>query len=65
MHPLADVIGALLRARLRLESFAEYPFVAWAMFPWMEERADGAWQLPGGARTLPLMFSLSASKPAS
>ena len=64
MHPLSDVIGALLRAGLRLESFAEYPFVAWAMFPWMEERADGAWQLPGGAGTLPLMFSLSASKPS-
>jgi SAM-dependent methyltransferase len=65
IHPLADVIGALLRAGLRLESFAEYPYVAWAMFPWMEERADGAWQLPGGAPALPLMFSLSASKPAS
>jgi SAM-dependent methyltransferase len=64
MHPLADILGALLRAGLRLESFAEYPYVAWAVFPWMEERADGAWQLPGGAPTLPLMFSLSASKPA-
>ena len=64
MHPLADVIGALLRAGLRLDSFAEYPYVAWAMFPWMEERADGAWQLPAGASTLPLMCSLSASKPS-
>lgn len=65
VHPLSEIIGALLRAGLRLESFAEYPYVAWAMFPWMEERADGAWQLPGGAPTLPLMFSLCASTPTS
>lgn len=62
IHPLSDIIGSLLRAGLRLEAFAEYPYVAWQMFPWMEQRADGAWQLPGGAPTLPLMFSLCASK---
>ena len=64
MHPLTETLGALLRAGLCLESFAEYPYAAWPIFPWMEERPDGAWQLPGGAPTLPLMFSLSASKPA-
>ncbi len=65
LHTLADVIGALLRAGLRIEAFAEYPYMAWAMFPWMELREDGAWQLPGGAGSLPLMFSLTASSPAS
>lgn len=62
IHPIADVIGSLLRAGLQLESFAEYPYVAWQMFPWMERRPDGSWQLPGGAATLPLMFSLGARK---
>jgi len=28
----------------------------------MERRPDGSWELPGGAATLPLMFSLSARK---
>jgi SAM-dependent methyltransferase len=62
IHPLADVVGSLLRAGLAIEAFAEYPYAAWAILPWMEERDDGTWQLPGGAGALPLMFSLSASK---
>jgi SAM-dependent methyltransferase len=62
-HPISDVVGALLRAGLRIETFEEYPYVGWAMFPWMGERPDGTWELPGGAKTIPLMFSLTASKP--
>jgi SAM-dependent methyltransferase len=62
IHPLADIIGSLLRAGLRIESFEEYPFVGWAMFPWMERRGDGWWQLPPGKQSIPLMFSLKASK---
>jgi len=38
--------------------------MAWRALPWMEQRPDGAWQLPGAAATLPLMFSLTARKPA-
>jgi SAM-dependent methyltransferase len=63
VHPLSEVVGALLRAGLRLESFEEYPYVGWAMFPWMQERPDGMWQFPDGTVSLPLMFSLTASKP--
>lgn len=62
LHTLADVVGALVRARLRIESFAEYPYLAWPMFPWMERREDGWWQLPGAAGRIPLMFSLTATK---
>jgi SAM-dependent methyltransferase len=62
IHPIADIIGSLLRAGLRIESFEEYPFVRWAVFPWMERRADGAWQLPPGKESIPLMFSLKATK---
>ena len=61
-HSLAEIFGALLGAGLRLTSFAEYPFLAWAYFPWMERRADGWWHLPPGTAELPLMFSLSATQ---
>lgn len=64
VHPLSEVLGALLRAGLRLESFDEYPYAGWAMFPWMETRPDGLWQFPEGTVALPLMFSVTASKPA-
>lgn len=63
VHPLSDVVSALLRAGLRLETFEEYPYVGWAMFPWMEARPDGTWEFPAGTVSLPLMFSLTASKP--
>jgi SAM-dependent methyltransferase len=62
MHPIADIVGALLRAGLRIDTFEEYPYVGWAMLPWMEERPDGTWRLPDGTPSLPLMFSLTASK---
>ena len=51
---MSDIVGALVRAGLRIASFEEYPYVAWPMFPWMEERADGAWQFPGGVGHIPL-----------
>jgi SAM-dependent methyltransferase len=63
VHSLSDIVGALLRAGLRLETFEEYPYVGWAMFPWMEERPDGMWQFPEGTVSLPVMFSLTASRP--
>jgi SAM-dependent methyltransferase len=63
-HSLADILGALLRAGLRLLSFAEYPYMAWAFFPWMERRPDRYWQLPPGKGEIPLMFSLKATRPA-
>jgi SAM-dependent methyltransferase len=65
IHPMADIIGSLLRAGLRITAFEEYPFVAWAMFPWMERRADRWWQLPPGRANIPLMFSLKAAKEAN
>jgi SAM-dependent methyltransferase len=62
LHSLAEILGGLLRAGLRIESFAEYPFLRWGFFPWMERRDDGWWQLPPGKGDIPLMFSLKAIK---
>jgi hypothetical protein len=62
IHPLADIIGSLLGAGLRITAFEEYPFVAWAVFPWMERRSERYWQLPDARKSLPLMFSLKATK---
>lgn len=61
LHTLGDIIGSLIRAGLRIESFEEYPFMRWRFFPWMVRR-DRSWQLPGDRKDLPLMFSLRASK---
>ncbi len=67
LHTLSDIIGALVRAGLRITAFEEYPFVSWRFFPWMEQGADGWWRLPehamlpAGRGSLPLMFSLKAT----
>ena len=69
LHTVSDIIGSLVRAGLRVESFEEYPFLGWKFFPWMEQGADGWWRLPGDGRlatgvgSLPLMFSLRAAQP--
>jgi SAM-dependent methyltransferase len=70
IHPMSDIIGSLVRAGLRIESFAEYPFLSWRFFPWMEQGSDGWWRLPAraelptGPGSLPLMFSLAARRDA-
>jgi len=67
LHTLSDIIGSLIRAGLRVESFDEYPFLPWRFFPWMEQDAEGWWRLPEhdrvphGRASLPLMFSLKAT----
>lgn len=69
LHQVSGIIGSLARAGLVIESFDEYPFMTWRFFPWMERGADGWWRLPThpgvplGPGSLPLMFSLKASRP--
>jgi SAM-dependent methyltransferase len=68
LHTISDIIGGLARAGLRIESFEEYPYLSWRFFPWMEQGPDGWWRLPVhegvplGPGSLPLMFSLRATK---
>jgi len=64
IHPLHDILGELLAAGLVIEEFHEYPFTGWKQFPFLEQRADGWWHFPEGKRRIPLLFSLTATKPA-
>lgn len=62
-HTFQEIIGALLGAGLRIESLSEYPAVAWKALEFMIQDDDGLWRLPEGAGDIPLMFSLSATRP--
>jgi 2-polyprenyl-3-methyl-5-hydroxy-6-metoxy-1,4-benzoquinol methylase len=62
-HSLADIVTAMLGAGLRLEMLHEHPYCVCAMTPYMERGADGWFRLPGGVETVPLLFSLKASRP--
>ena len=61
VHPLADIIGGLLGAGLRLDMFAEHDAVPWRMFRCLTER-DRMWRWPDRP-WLPLAYSLRAVKP--
>ncbi len=61
MHPIGDVIGALLGAGLRLEWFHEHDAITWRMFACQTKGADGLYRWPDKP-WLPLAYSLRARK---
>jgi len=60
-HSLSEITIALIAAGLRIIEFREYPYLAWKMFPFMTQAADGWWHLPEKFPPFPLMFSLKAT----
>lgn len=61
-HPLSNIINALISAGLQIEFLHEFPYWCEDHFPFMEKGQDGWWRLKGGKETIPLMFSLKATK---
>lgn len=64
-HSLEEIVMALLDAGLRLDELREHDHVVWRAFPFLVERAPGEWVLPPGRPSLPLAFSLRATKPGA
>ena len=61
-HPLADILGSLLRAGLRITAFDEYPWLRWQGLPWMTRRDTYFWELPAEFGEIPMMFALTATR---
>jgi SAM-dependent methyltransferase len=61
-HTMGELVNSLIASGLKIESLYEFPFLAWRMFPFMEQSEDGWWRLPGQVVEIPLMFSLRAVK---
>jgi SAM-dependent methyltransferase len=61
MHPLADVLMALMNAGLRLEFLHEHDHVPWKMFSSLVDDGDGEYRWPDRP-WLPLSYSLRARK---
>jgi SAM-dependent methyltransferase len=64
-HPVGEVVTALIGAGLRLEFLHEHPMTLWQRFPFLERRGDGTYHLPAGHPTLPMLYSLRATKDAA
>lgn len=63
-HSIADVLTALLSAGLTIESFREFPFCGYRIFPFLVETEHG-WRLPDHLENrLPLAFSVKARRAA-
>jgi SAM-dependent methyltransferase len=64
-HPPSEVITALIEAGLRIEFFHEFPFVSYAQIPSLMERIeDKHYRLTKHDGSLPLLYSVKATKPA-
>ena len=62
---ISDLLSAILRAGLVLETFREYPVAnGWRPFRRMTERAPRRFALPEELPPMPLMFGLAARRPA-
>jgi SAM-dependent methyltransferase len=59
LHPVGDVVTALIRAGLRLEFLREHNAVAWQMFKCLTQDTDGLFRWPDRP-WLPLSYSLRA-----
>lgn len=62
-HGLGEIVTALVRRGLRLDFLHEHRWLDWPL-SWLERKENGTYGWPEGQEgTLPLMFSLKASRP--
>jgi ubiquinone/menaquinone biosynthesis C-methylase UbiE len=62
-HSLADVVSALVNAGLRIDFLHEFAHCSEQFFPFMEERSPGKWYLTKHHGSVPLLYSIKATKP--
>ena len=63
-HSIGEIVSALIRNGLQLESLQEYDWTVRQRFPWLVQKSDGTWTSPPGMPRIPLTFSLLASRAA-
>ena len=61
-HPMSDVVNAVIGAGLRIGALHEHDFTLYPRWPDLVETERG-YELPAGAPSLPLMWSLTARRP--
>lgn len=63
-HSLSAIINGLVGSGLTLEYLNEHKRLAWPLFPCMAEAGEGMYELPESVPSLPLAFSLKATRRA-
>jgi hypothetical protein len=62
LHTVEDLMQAMLGAGLQVESYREYPVLAWPFLPGIVSEEPGLWKLPGDRQWLPLTIAITARK---
>ena len=63
LHPVGEIVSALIDAGLRIDHLHEFPFSTSQFLPFTEKRADGKVYLTKHDGSIPLLFSIKATKP--
>lgn len=61
IHPLSDVVNALIQAGLAIDFLNEHETVSWQHFPFAEEAGD-MFALPDHCPKIPMAYSIGATK---
>ncbi|MEO3997052.1 class I SAM-dependent methyltransferase [Mesorhizobium sp. CAU 1732] len=62
IHPISDVIGALIGAGLAIDFLREHEIIVWRAFPGMIETGLDQFELPPGLPRIPMSYSIGATK---
>ncbi len=63
-HPVSEVVTALIDAGLRIEFLHEFPFTTFPQLPFMVRTGDKTYRLPEHDGSIPLLYSIKATKPS-
>lgn len=61
-HSMAEIVNSLIKAGLRIDHLHEFPYGAYRSHPFLTQDEDGGWRYAERPNSLPLMFSLKATK---
>ena len=62
IHPISEVVGALLDAGMSLTMLKEHEVLPWRGLPLLVPDSDRLWRVPDGHPRFPLSYSLRARK---
>jgi SAM-dependent methyltransferase len=62
IHPLSDVVNAILSAGLAIDFLNEHEIIVWKAFPFVIETGEDQFELPDSYPKIPMSFSIGATK---
>ena len=61
-HPFSEIFSALIKNKLVIEQFCEFPYSPYNCFNNMEQGDDCMWRIKGMGEKMPVMYSIKAVK---